>query len=216
MSAPVVVWFRHNLRLADNPALAAAAESGHPVLPVYVHGERDTGAASDWWLHHSLVALSAELSGLGTKLIVLRGSPASILPRLANVAQADTLYYSRDYSPQARAEQDAVTAEWATDSQAFDDTYLHAPGSVLTQDGHPYKVFTPFWKACLQYPEPPRPVAAPDGLKPGSRKLLAQIADALPVVSIDDLGLLPTKPDWADGLRDAWHPGEDGAHLRLD
>jgi deoxyribodipyrimidine photo-lyase len=54
---PVILWFRRNLRLADNAALQAAVEAGCPIIPLYIHDEEDRGSASRWWLHHSLTNL---------------------------------------------------------------------------------------------------------------------------------------------------------------
>ena len=70
---------------------------------------------------------------------------------------------------------------------------------------HPYGVFTPFWKACLATGEPREPLAAPETLA----------AHPVPSDELDDWNLLPTKPDWAGGLRETWTPGSAGAHERL-
>ena len=78
MNAPVILWFRRDLRLADQPALAAAVASGGPVIPIYILDDdtpkhRKMGAASRWWLHHSLTALDADLQALGSRLILRVG-----------------------------------------------------------------------------------------------------------------------------------------------
>ena len=78
MNAPVILWFRRDLRLADQPALAAAVASGGPVIPIYILDDdtpkhRKMGAASRWWLHHSLTALDADLQALGSRLILRAG-----------------------------------------------------------------------------------------------------------------------------------------------
>mgnify|MGYP003348234264 CR=1 FL=1 len=82
MSAPAIVWFRNDLRLADHPALNAAARSGAPIIALYVlddvnAGEWRMGSASRWWLHHSLAALAADLAKLGAPLILRRGGARS-------------------------------------------------------------------------------------------------------------------------------------------
>ena len=83
MRDPAILWFRQDLRLADNPALAAIGE--RPVLPVYIleDGPWAPGGAARWWLHHSLAALSASLAAAGAPLLILRGDPRQILPALA-------------------------------------------------------------------------------------------------------------------------------------
>ena len=93
MSAPVsICWFRQDLRLADNPALVAAAAHGR-IVPVFILDDESAGAdrmgaASRWWLHHSLVALNAALGG---KLHVAAGDAREILPALAAQTGADAV-----------------------------------------------------------------------------------------------------------------------------
>jgi deoxyribodipyrimidine photo-lyase len=101
--SPALLWFRHDLRLADNPALQALIDSGHTPLPVYIHNEPDTdwktGAASNWWLHHSLVALQQSLQQHGSDLLVFQGNPEGILTRLLQQTGADRLAWNRCYEP---------------------------------------------------------------------------------------------------------------------
>lgn len=216
MTAPVIVWFRRNLRLTDNDALDAAVETGQPLLPVFIHDNNDAGAASDWWLHHSLESLEAGLDRLGTKLLVLSGSAAELIPALAQESGAARLYFANGYTALASAEQEAVTAGLPIDVQAFDDYYLHAPGTVTTGNDTPYRVFTPFWKACQALGEPRRPQPAPESLDPCPPDVLERVERVLPARRIAELGLLPRSPDWAGGLRSAWQPGEAAALSRLD
>ena len=217
--APTIVWFRQDLRVADNPALAAAAALG-PVLPIYVlddaaAGERAVGGASRWWLHHSLDALSRRLAKLGAPLVLRRGGAAAVLERLAAETGARGVFWNRVYEPAAAAvERDLAQRlmRAGREARAFSASLLFEPEDIVTKDGRPYQIFTPFWRACLAAPEPARPSPAP-------RKLAAP--RAVPTGDrLDDWGLLPTKPDWAGGLREAWlgggmGPGEAGAARRL-
>ncbi|HEX5789260.1 MAG TPA: deoxyribodipyrimidine photo-lyase [Woeseiaceae bacterium] len=215
MNAPVIVWFRRNLRLADNPALADAAASGQPLIPVYIRDENTTGAASDWWLHESLAALTRSLAERGLRLQFFAGRAAEVLPRLAAATGAGALCFSRGYSALAIAEQDSVECGLKTEVHAFDDTYLRAPGTVLTQEDRPYRVYTPFWKASRELGEPGRPLPEPDRIvvDPSFDDVLRSLPG---YCRLDDFRLLPTRPDWSGGLRSAWTPGEDGAHARLE
>jgi deoxyribodipyrimidine photo-lyase len=81
-----LLWFRRDLRLSDNPALQAMIKEGRSPAPVYIHHEPDTdwplGSASAWWLHHSLTALRQSLQQHGSDLLVFRGDPEIILPKL--------------------------------------------------------------------------------------------------------------------------------------
>jgi deoxyribodipyrimidine photo-lyase len=216
VTAPVIVWFRRNLRLMDNDALRAAADTGQPLLPVFIHDSNDAGAASDWWLHYSLGSLSADLARLDTPLLVLSGSAADLIPRLAHESGAARLYFANGYTALASAEQDAVTAGLPIDFQAFDDYYLHAPGTVKTGDDTPYRVFTPFWKACQALGEPRRPGPAPERLRPCPAGVRERLQRSLPAYRIEELALLPRTPDWSGGLRSTWQPGEAGGLSHLE
>jgi deoxyribodipyrimidine photo-lyase len=206
--APTIVWLRDDLRLADNPALTAAAERGEPVVLVYVLDEvspgiRSLGAASRWWLHHSLAALAEAVGG---SLVLRRGAAEDVIPALVAETDAGAVYWNRRYS--ASREIDArlklVLREADLNVQSFAANLLHEPWTVTTGDGNPYRVFTPFWRACLE-----RPVRAP--LPAPSVQWGDAASDALA-----DWTLLPTSPDWATGLRESWTPGEVGAHARLE
>ena len=155
-SAPAIVWFRQDLRLRDNPALHAAAKSGQPVLPVYILDEHHAddwlmGAASRWWLHHSLQSLSDSLKG---GLVLLRGDAQVVLPELLHEAGADAVYWNRLYEPWAIARDTAIKQRLLDASikvKSFNGSLLFDPPSTNKADGTPYRVFTPFYrKGCLQ------------------------------------------------------------------
>ena len=207
---PVILWFRRNLRLHDNLALCAAADTGRPVVPVYISDDLDAGGASCWWLHHSLRALDAALREHGSGLVVRNGEPAEVLPELVDATGAEAVYFSRRYEPQARAQESSI--EKALDGRCeisgFRDGVIRHPDSVMTQSGTPYKVFTPFWKAASAPGEPEQPRSRPAQLDTTTAGLGSG--------NNDDLELLPVGPDWAGGLRETWAPGEKGASERLD
>ena len=207
---PVIVWFRRNLRIADNAALAAAAESSRPIIPLYILTEGDSGGASRWWLHHSLASLDGELRRRGSGLVIRTGAASDVLRDVVKESGAKAIFLARRYEPASRAEEEAVEADLDADVDihAFDDSLLHHPQTVMTQGGTPFRVFTPFWKAASSLGEPPLPDAAPDAID----------FEASPPASerLDDLDLLPRAPDWAQGLRDTWAPGEPGGLNRVD
>lgn len=210
----MVVWFRDDLRVADNPALDAAARSGRPVVCVYLWddasaGLRPPGGAARWWLHHSLLALDAELRDRGSRLVVRRGAAETELEALASEVDAAALYWNRRYGAAERGIDAAVKSaaqEAGIDAQSFGANLLFEPWTIRTGAGTAFSVFTPFWRACLSAPAPRRPLAAPDALRPARQPSGLQV---------DDLALLPTRPDWAGGLRDTWEPGERAAHSDL-
>ena len=215
-TAPVIHWFRQDLRLADNPAFHAAAATGQPVIPLYVlddeaPGGWTIGGASRWWLHHSLDALGKSLSRLGARLVLRSGNTVDVLTHVMREAGATAVHMTRCYEPWAAALErqvaDLVTARGG-DCRRFGGNLLYEPEAVTTGKGDPFKVFTPFYKSCLAGPPPKPPLAPP--------KAIPAPAPMPESERLEDWALLPTAPDWAGGLRDTWSPGEDGARARLD
>jgi deoxyribodipyrimidine photo-lyase len=210
-----LLWFRRDLRLADNPALDAAVAIGLPVIPVYIcddadAGEWSPGGASRWWLHGSLSALSSELEARGNKLILKTGPAEAVINELISETGATSVYWNRRYEPWAiRRDEKVKTAlkGKGIEARSFNAGLLREPWAITTQKGEPYKVFTPFWKAL-------RASGEPDQLKPAPQRIPAP-NDFVKSDDLNSWGLLPTKPDWASGLRDAWTPGEDAAQSRL-
>ena len=217
-SGPAIVWLRDDLRLADQPALAAAAASGSPILCIYVFDEespglRPLGGASRWWLHHSLAALAASLEAIGGRLDILHGRAGELVPAVARAAGAACAFWTRRYEAATIAIDTDVKAQLAADGlrvESFGGQLLFEPWTIRTKMGEYYRVFTPFWRSCLALPDPGQPTPAPRKLKGADWP-----AHAPARVDLDQLGLLPTKPDWASGLRAAWTPGEAGAVARL-
>ncbi|PQA85396.1 cryptochrome/photolyase family protein [Hyphococcus luteus] len=213
-SRPALLWFRQDLRLADNPALAAARKTGLPVIPVYVFDDslaHPPGAAARWWLHHSLEALSAELEKLGAKLILRRGSAAEIIPGLVEETNAAHVFWNRRYFP-GHIETDKKLKSELTEAgvtvETFNGALLREPWELKTGSGGPYRVFTPFWKALKQA----GPARADTEANP--RKLETKKAK-LKSDSLKDWALLPQEPNWAEGFEPLWTPGEAGARERL-
>ena len=210
-----LLWFRRDLRLADNPALDAAVAIGLPVIPVYIcddadAGEWSPGGASRWWLHGSLSALSSEIEARGNKLILKTGPAEAVINELISETGATSVYWNRRYEPWAiRRDEKVKTAlkGKGIEARSFNAGLLREPWAITTQKGEPYKVFTPFWKAL-------RASGEPDQLKPAPQRIPAP-NDFVKSDDLNSWGLLPTKPDWASGLRDAWTPGEDAAQSRL-
>jgi deoxyribodipyrimidine photo-lyase len=205
VTGPTVVWLRDDLRLADNPALSAAVERGEPVVLLYVldevgRGIRPLGSASRWWLHHSLAALHESVNGC---LVLRRGAAEEVVPAVVAETGATAVYWNRRYGA-ARDIDARLKAALPIEARSFHANLLFEPWTVTTGQGEPYKVFTPFWRACLE-----RDVRGP--LDAVALRPLAHASDRL-----DDWALLPTRPDWAAGLREEWTPGEAGAHERLD
>ena len=215
MTPPSLVWFRDDLRLADNPALRAAADRDEPVIGVYVldeasPGVRALGGAARWWLHHSLSELDERLREKGSVLVLRRGAASDVLPALVGETGAGAVFWNRRYGGPER-EIDAGIKDGlrgdGVEVTSFAGSLLYEPWTVRTGAGTPYGVFTPFWNACRQLPAPRAPIPEPRELR-GPRRHPA--SDGLA-----EWELLPTSPDWASGLRERWEPGERAAKARL-
>jgi len=205
-----IVWFRRDLRLTDNPALSAAAARG-PVIPVYIHDEegsgemRAIGGASRWWLHHSLTELDKSLGGLG----LFREPALDVLQKLVTTTGADAVYWNRLYEPDAIArdmEIKSALTKAGIEANSFPGNLLHEPWETVKNDGTPFKVFTPFWRAARAKPGAP-PLPAP-----------AVILAPFPLFSeaLEDWNLTPHAPNWAAGWSEFWQPGGAGAAEALD
>ena len=211
---PAVVWFRQDLRLADNPALRAAVDRRRGVVPVYIwapdeEGDWPPGGAAKVWLHQSLGSLQRDLDALGSRLLVLRGPTLATLRRVIRATGASAVYWNRRYEPAVIARDTQVKQALHDDGlevESFNGSLLWEPWTVKTRAGDPYQVFTPFWKTVSQMPEPGRPLDAPTAL---------QLPDGVPDDDgLEALDLLP-KIDWHTGIVEAWAFGEAGAHDRL-
>ena len=209
MSSPVIVWLRRDLRLSDQPAIAEAASKG-PVIPVYVLDDetpkhRAMGAASRWWLHHSLASLDATLREKGSRLILRKGKCEDALADIAQETGAGEVHALHHYEPWWRNAEKAVGKRLTL--HLHHGNYLAPPGSVTTGSGNPYKIYTPFWRALSERMPPMEPQRRPQKIE---APVSWPASDTL-----EDWALLPTKPDWASGMRDFWEPGEEGAKKRL-
>ncbi|MFM2288498.1 MAG: hypothetical protein RL684_1641, partial [Pseudomonadota bacterium] len=215
MSAAVtLLWFRQDLRLADNPALAAALARGGAVLPVYIDSDEEegawpAGAASRWWRHHALLSLDASLRARGSRLLLRRGPALAQLAALAAECGADAVYWNRRYEPAARARDTQVKESLRASgllAESRNGALLAEPWELRTQAGGPFQVFTPFWRKLLATLEPPAPLPAPPpehGAVPAP--------DAWPAsLALESLGYLP-RIRWDAGFTPHWQPGEAGA-----
>ncbi|MDO8382471.1 MAG: deoxyribodipyrimidine photo-lyase, partial [Microbacterium sp.] len=214
MPSASLVWFRDDLRIADNPALRAAVERGGPIIALYVldevsDGIRPLGGAACWWLHGSLTSLGESLRELGVQLVLRRGPAEREVRQAVADASAGAVFWNRRYGGAEREIDSALKTGLRDDDvtvESFGASLLFEPWTVRTGAGQPYSVFTPFWRACRNLPAPRAPIPAP--------RELTGAAD-IDSDALDDWALLPTDPDWAGGLRETWEPGEPAARARL-
>jgi len=212
MTTPkILLWFRQDLRLRDNPALVAASRAG-TVLPVYIlddenAGDRAMGSASRWWLHQSLAALDNSLDG---KLWILKGDPLQLIPKLLQEQNIGSVHWNRCYEPWRVRRDKKLKQQLQNDDidvSSHNGSLLFEPWESLKKDGTPYKVFTPFYRNAASKLTPIKGIER----KPAGLDLApcSQNQDKL-----DSLQLMPTI-NWYDSIAEQWTPGEEGAHRRL-
>ncbi|MCV0427505.1 MAG: DNA photolyase family protein [Roseibium sp.] len=205
-----LVWFRHDLRINDNPALFEAVARGR-ILPVFIRetpeqsGEdHPLGGASNWWLHHSLAALKKSLPGL----VLLKGCARHLIPALAKDTGVEAVYWNRGYEPHV-VERDAdiknMLKSEGFEARSFKANLLFEPWEMKTGTGGPFKVYSPFWRA-MQKLGVQQPLPAPGQI---------EFISGHDGVDLDQFDLLPEAPNWAARWNDIWDPGETGAEERL-
>ena len=210
-----LVWFRNDLRLADNPALQAAIDEGYAPLSVYIHapdeeGEWAPGAASDAWRDRSLAALDADLRARGSQLRCFFGPSLATLRTLALATGAEAVFWNRRYEPAIEQRDSSIKRALRADglrAESHNGSLLFEPWQLQTKAGGPYRVFTPFWRSALASWHLPR-LSDPPSSFPA-------ITGAPEGVVLDALKLSPASP-WDSGFWPVWTPGETGAHETLD
>lgn len=167
--SPLILWFRRDLRLDDNPMLHAAATTGHPLIPVFIGDEAlfGIGAAARWRYGESIADFAKRLESRGTRLVLRRGPALAVLRDLVVQSGAGAVWWTRAYDPQARDRDSAVKAALRADgieARSFAGHLLAEPWEVATGQGTPYRVYTPFWKA-LNARDIPAPCPVPERLQ---------------------------------------------------
>ena len=210
-----ILWFRRDLRLADNPALHLALREAECLVPVYIWAPDEEGAwapggASRWWLHRSLADLAGELEKRGCPLVIRSGDSLAELRRLAKETGASGVYWNRLYEPAAIARDSRIKQALRDDgleAESANAALLIEPWQIRTGGGDPYRVFTPYWKAAQALLPISRLEPVPASLKPAAKRPAS--------LALGDLELLPRIP-WDAGLAERWQPGAAGARKRLE
>jgi deoxyribodipyrimidine photo-lyase len=205
-----IIWFRRDLRLADNQALASAVSAGE-CLPIYILDEAEEteiSGAGKWWLHQSLDQLNKALDGT---MHFFKSSAASIIPQVANEINAKAVYWNNCYEPsfvKRDKEIEEILQKSGVNCQRFEGAHLWKPGAIVKGDGTPYKIFGPYLKASIASGPPPEPLSPPHKLQLKKVTLSGE-------VHLNDLNLLP-KIKWFGGMAARWEPGEAAAKKLLN
>ena len=209
---PIIVWFRQDLRLADNPALIQACERGQ-IIPVYIlddasAGHWSMGGASRWWLHHALQSLNQALNG---KLNIFKGEPLECLSHLADVFEAKAVYWNRCYEPWRLKRDTQLKTDLKNlglEVKSYNGSLLWEPWEVLKNDQTAYKVFTPYYRrGCLGNMPPRKPLPAPKNID------FSELSECS--LTIENLNLLP-KINWYSKMQEIWTIDETAANSYLD
>lgn len=204
MSKVCIVWFRQDLRLHDNPSLYHASKEFEKIIPIYIYDEKfggghSIGGASKWWLHHSLKSLSNDID-----ISIFEGDAIATLKNIIKETGATAIYFNRCYEPFA-LKRDEEVAKLGIEVKSYNGSLLFEPNEVQTTTKDYFKVFTPFWKACIK-----------SGIKRSIYKKPVLNVKKIKGVTLESLNLLPKKPNWAKGFEAVWECGENAAIKALD
>ena len=213
----VLVWFRRDLRLGDNPALHSALQYAEPIVPVYIHDTEEgfawkPGAASRWYLEQSLRELDKALSAHGHKLILTTGTPEKSLLELAQRTGAKRVLWNRIYEPEWEQRDKIIVNAMRNseiESEAHHEHSLFPPEKVRNGSGTAYREFSPFWKKI-------EPRLLHSGPVPGSRRTSLKSGVSAPrstrelSLAPSEIGLTANQP-WHKKLNQFWTAGEAAA-----
>ncbi len=209
-----IVWFRRDLRLADNEALNAAIRGGGSIIPLFIYspeeeGEWALGEASQYWLHHSLKALTLALKGCGSDLIIRHGKSQEVLSQISKETGGGALYWNRVYDPLLMARDAEIKQHFKSLGivvESFNSALLCEPWEIKNSTGKGYEVFTPFWRQLQKSYIHRSPLPAPEQIPGPSVMPRGELLNQLKLL---------TKFDWAQGIGERWIIGELGAANEL-
>ncbi len=151
-NAPLIIWFRRDLRLDDHRALAAALGLGRPVIPLFILDPEteSVGAAAKWRLGQAIAAFGARLAQAGSRLILRKGAAEQVLAAVLAEVGGAGVHWQRMYDPASVARDTAVKAALKAGgflAESFAGALLCEPWQVETGQGGPYRVYSPYWRA---------------------------------------------------------------------
>jgi deoxyribodipyrimidine photo-lyase len=215
-----LLWFQRDLRLTANPALDWALQQDMPVIAIYIHSPEEdepwaAGAASRWWLHHSLEKLHSDLQKLNIELQFFHDNSQTLLPRLTDFYAVQSVTWTNRHEPQRmtyeKSIEDKLLQKGVT-VRRFKDELLNDPDRFLTKTSKtPYRVFTPFYKR-LRGELNPAYIEWPQQVD--TQPLKVSIPFHEDACSLQQLGLVD-KHQWHKKFHQYWTPGEASALDKL-
>lgn len=210
MQKNAIVWFRNDLRLSDNAALSHASSQNYHILFLYIYDPNyHIGAAAQWFLHQALASLAKDIKDkYKTNLIIESGNPQQVLEKVAKQYKIESIFWNRVYEPYTMQRDSAIKKHFQDKQftvKSFNSSLLIEPGQFKNLSGSYYKVFTPFWKNCLKQIENTNlAVTNIDSIQ------TIQIPED-PTNNLNQLGLEPSKPNWAKGWDNIYKVSESRA-----
>uniref|UniRef100_A0A5B7B774 Putative cryptochrome-1 isoform X1 n=1 Tax=Davidia involucrata TaxID=16924 RepID=A0A5B7B774_DAVIN len=215
-NSKTIVWFRRDLRIEDNPALAAAARD-RCVLPVYIwcpkeEGQFYPGRVSRWWLKQSLAHLEQSLKSLGAALVLIKAqSTLAALLECINATGATKVVYNHLYDPVSLVRDHNIKqklAELGISVQTYNGDLLYEPWEVYDENGHAFTTFDAYWDKCLHMQMDPVSHLPPWRLVPAS--------GIVKKYSVEELGLEDESEKSSNALLGrGWSPGWSNADKAL-
>ncbi|WP_226677330.1 cryptochrome/photolyase family protein [Rossellomorea aquimaris] len=212
MDKSIIVLFREDLRIHDNPALFSACQEGN-VIPLYIWDEETShstsGEAKKWWLHRNIDSFQSTIRSIGGRLFLDAGKIEEILPKWVEKTNAQAVYWNRVYEPKVY-ERDLKLAHSLSSQgievKTYEGSLLLPPWKIKKDDDSPYQVYSAFYRS-IRKEQIPEPFPSPEHLKIPTFKEEG--------ISLEDLGLLPSI-HWYHVMESIWEPGEEAAFTRLN
>ena len=210
MCMSAIVWFRQDLRLEDHYPLLMALATKRKLILVYVLEETKhwaIGRAASWWLEESLKAFQQSIKDKGGHLMIFHGDTEDVFKKLIKQHEVEELFYGANYEPEERKIEkkiESLCKSFGITVHQFHHNLLYNPETVLTKEGRPFQVYTPFWNRTQLFQPPEEPLPAPHSLE-NCVKSGGEPISKLQLKQTWDLHQIPL----------VWEPGEQGAKKRL-
>ena len=208
-----IFWFRQDLRLHDNLALLKLIKKCDKIIPIFIlDNNENLGSASKWWLHYSLESLDNSLKLKDSQLFYYEGSPYKILKELVNKYNITNIYWNRLYDKYSIQRDSNIKNKFNLSNievVTFKGSLINEPWKIKNKSNSFFKVFTPYWKTCLEESIQIKLLNPPEKIKTLFNK-------SLQTISKKDFKLFSKKSTWPKKLLSYWTPGEKNALINFN